>query len=198
MALDLNDHLLESVDGLVAALLGHLVLEVVLGLVLGGNSGILGLVVNVAVSSSLELVSSSVGTSVGIDTGRSALLLVASGEVSSVGRVARARWVSSLASVTSSLLQVTSGYGLVVIVSLLHLRLDVTGGHVWNIVPGVVGSRLVNLLEILLIRVDLVGSLLSCVAKHIPEEELSIAHCKSISDGIRGVIQLINLQSFLN
>jgi hypothetical protein len=176
VALDLNDHLLQAVDGLLATLLGELLLHVVVGTVSGIASTLLGLLRNVLTGLLLETVSTLLKALGGIDTRVGVLLLIAASEVSDIGRVTRATGVSGLGGVTESTLGLISVKGLLLVVLRLGLVLEVVLGKVRNIVPSVVLSGLVDLVELILGRVDLVGRLLSSITGHISEENASIAH----------------------
>ena len=176
MALDLGDHLLQAVDALVAALLRNLVLHVVGGALPGVASLLLSLVGDVLASSLVELVSTLLKTLAGIDTRVGTLLLVAGGELSSVGGVTRAARVSGLGSITKSTLSLLLVERLLLVVLGPNLVLKVILGKVGNIVPGVVLGRFVDLVELILGRVDLVGRLLSGITGHVSEENAGIAH----------------------
>lgn len=147
MALDLNDHLLQAVDALLAALLGKLLFQVVVGALSGLASTILGLLGNILTCLLLKTVSTLHGTLGGINTRVAALLLIAAGKVGSIGRVTRAAGVSSLSGVTESTLGLVSAEGLLLVVLGLSLVLEVILGKVRDIVPSVVFGGLIDLVE---------------------------------------------------
>lgn len=170
MALDLNDHLLQAPDELLAPLLGHLPLEVALS-TLTVLLGLL-LVILVHVSGGLVLQvlcgNLSTGTRVGLS---GALLLVQSSELSRSGRVTGAIRVGSLGAVASSLVNVLLADG--------HARLGLVAqvllGKIGSLVPDVVLSGLINVGKLVLRRVDDVGRLLRGVAGNVAEEDAGIA-----------------------
>lgn len=124
MTLNFNDHLLQTPDGLLAALLGHLAPEVVLAafaelpLLLLRPAPVL--IRDVLVGSLLQTVNANSSASMGIII----LLRSASGLV-------------------GNLLGLLLAKQLVLVVLLRCLSPD--GLHIRNLVPGVVGSRLVDL-----------------------------------------------------
>lgn len=170
MALDLNDHLLQAPDELLAPLLGHLALEVALS-TLTVLLGLL-LVILVHVSGGLVLQvlcgNLSTGTRVGLS---GALLLVLSSELSRSGRVTGAIRVGSLGAVASSLVNVllADGHARLGLVAQVLLR------KIGSLVPDVVLSGLINVGKLVLRRVDSVGRLLRGVTGNVAEEDAGIA-----------------------
>jgi hypothetical protein len=83
---------LQTPDDLVATLLGHLPLEVLpstgLILLLLPAGVLLGVVVDVGINALLQGVGASAGTGAGINTGRTALLLVTGSGVGEILRIA--------------------------------------------------------------------------------------------------------------
>jgi hypothetical protein len=130
VALDLNDHLLQAVDGLLAALLGELLLHVVVGAVLGIAGTLLSLLGNVLTSLLLETVGTLLETLGGIDTRVGTLLLVAASKVSDISGVTGATGVGSLSGITESTLGLISVKGLLLYLDLawfLRLSFDRSG-----------------------------------------------------------------------
>ena len=169
MALDLNHHLLEAPDCLVAAVLGHLLAKVVLGALLrilfGLESSLLvflGLVLvlirHVLVCCLLQVVGCVRQAS------PTSLLRV-------IGRVV----LSVVHSLLACLLNIALAEWLVLSILILCLGLESTGVQVWDVVPCVLWSRLVDLVEAVLIRIDSVCRLLGSITSHIAQEDTSIA-----------------------
>jgi hypothetical protein len=180
VTLNLNNHLLQAPDSLVTTLLRHLLIEVVLGILLGGISSpagpLLGLVVDVVGGLVLETLETLRGTGGSINAGvrgSTLLLLLASSKISGITGVTGAAWVSSLSRITGSILHVLSREWLVLVDNVLGLRLELTNG--WNIVPGVVLGRVVDAVESLPVRVDLLGSLLGSITGNVTQEYGSVA-----------------------
>lgn len=168
VTLNLSDHLLQAPDRLLATLLRHLALEVVGGTVLSlvtllpgfvchVTGLILVLVWDVLLGNTLEVVKTLTSSVLGIDI------------VTLVGGV--------LALVGGSL-HVISAERLLLLVGLLEAIL----GDVWGVVPGVVLSRLVNLVESLLVWVDLVSGLLGSITSDVASEKLSVVDCRELAE----------------
>jgi hypothetical protein len=173
--LTFNNHLLEAPDDLVATLLGNLALEVLLGalavfLLLSARS-LLGVIISVGVDALLQSVKSSLGAAPSIDARRSTSLLVTSSRLGNVSWVAGSIRVGLgrglVGGVLDILLRVTS-------VDSLSLVLQVVLGEVGGIMPSVVLRRAVNLVELLLVRSNLLSGVGSGIASHVAEEDTSI------------------------
>lgn len=177
MSLDLNKHLLEAPDGLVATLLWQLVLHVVLAAVAVLAALVLRVFIRVGGKLVLGILESSAGSLLSINARRGTLLLVTSGEVSGISWVTRAAWVGSLGGIADDFLGLLLAKGRLVV----ELLLEVVAGKVWNIVPCVVVGRPVDLRKLLVGWVDLGGGLLCCVTCDITKEDGGIAHCESVS-----------------
>lgn len=162
VALHLNDHLLQAPDGLLTALLRHLALEVVVELVATGASLLLILLGNLGSKLLLALLQPGLSIESSVGAG---LALVGT-ELSGITGIARSLGVSSLVSITNSLLDILLANGH----PLLDGVLEVVLGEVGVLVPSVVLSGLVNLLESLLRGSDLVGGVLSSIASNVAEE----------------------------
>lgn len=178
VSLDLHHHLLQAPDGLIAALFRHLRVEVVLGLVLGVFLGLLrlllGVVIRVVVSLLLEGVQALLGTSFGINAGVASLLSVLSAQASSIAGVAGVARVRRLGGIARSLLEILRVDGSVLVDGLLQLVLQVASREIGGVVPGVVGGRLVDLLQLILRWVHLVCRLLSDISSHVAEKNRGI------------------------
>lgn len=167
MSLDFHDHLLQAPNGLLAALLGHLPLEVVveasttlLGLVLGVIKPLLGVLGHIAAGLVTEGAGGSVSAPNRVDAGLPASLRVVGSEIGSSCRVALTAGVSFLGGVASSLLEVVLAEGLVLVVDVLEPVLRKIG----SLVPRVVRGRLVNLPQPLIVRAKLVRGIGSGIA----------------------------------
>ncbi len=171
MSLDLDNHLLETEDGLVTTLLGQLVLHVVLGAVASVTSTVLGLVGNVGRGLVPEGLRTRLKTLLGVHAGRGALALVLDGEVGGAGRITRVTRMGSLSGVAGGLVELVAIEGLLLVVLLLDLVAELVARHVGHIVPGIVVGRLVDLVELVLGRVDAVGGLLGGVTGDVAEED---------------------------
>lgn len=177
VTLNLNDHLLETIDGLVATLVRELILEVTLSTLLVCASAVLILVGNVLLGVRLQLVLGDLCAGGGINSGGSVVLLITSCELGSVTRVTRSRWVGGLSGITKSILGLVSAERLLLVVVRLGLVLEVVPAQIRNVVPRVVVLRLVNLVELILRGVDLVCGLLSCITSHVPKKHGGILDC---------------------
>lgn len=165
MALNLNDHLLKTPDGLVTTLFWHLLSKVVLGpshrVILGLECSllvllelVLVLVGHVRVCSLLEVVGSVGETS-----------------LASLLRVIRRVILSIIHCLLAGLLDVASAEWLVLSISVLGLSFQATCGHVRGLMPGIVLGRFVDLVEAVRVRVDLGGCLLSGVTSHVAHQD---------------------------
>jgi len=137
VALNLGNHLLQSPDGLVTTLLGDLVVEVVVATIAVLPHTVLVLVGHVLLGGVLEVGEAGGGTLTGVDIVTTALVL------------------GGVASLVSSSAGVVAAEGLPGV----DLAFDVVSRHVGNIVPGVVIRGVVDLVQLVLAWVDLVGSL---------------------------------------
>lgn len=177
VTLDLDDHLLETVDGLVATILVELILEVTLSTLLVFAGAILVLVGNILLGVGLQLVLGDLCACGCVNSRRSVVLLITSCELGSVTRVTRSRGVGGLSGIAKSILGLVSVEGLLLVVVSLGLVLEVIPAEIRNIVPRVVLLWLVNLVELILRGVDLVCSLLGCITSHVPKKHSSILDC---------------------
>ena len=75
--------------------------------------------------------------------------------------------MNGLCSISSCILQIITGQWLVLVVLVLELCLEVCRGEVRDIVPGVILSRLIDLVQRIFRRVNLSGSLLSGVSSNV-------------------------------
>ena len=159
MALNLNNHFLQAEDGLFTTLLRNLVLQVILGPVTSGTSVLLVLIWDslgyVLFRGRFKIVLCSLGTSLGVHTRVGTLLLSIGFESSSILGIARSRWVCSLGSITSGILEVIARQWLVFVILILGLRFEVCRGEIGHVVPSVIFRRLINLVQTIFRWVDL-------------------------------------------
>jgi hypothetical protein len=145
VALNLNDHLLQAPDELLAPLLGHLALEVVLGLLADLLGLLLVVLVHVGGGGLLEVFGGGGGASTRVDL-RGALLLVLGGALSGSSWVGRAVRVGSLGGILACALNILLADGN----ARLDLTLEVILGKVRGLVPDVVLGGSVDVLELVL------------------------------------------------
>ena len=143
--MDLNDHLLQAPDELLAPLLGHLALEVVLGLLANFLGLLLVVLVNVGGGGLLEVLGGGSGASTRVSL-RRALLLVLGGALSSDSWVGRAVRVGGLGCVLACTLNILLADG----DARLNLTLEVILGKIRSLVPDVVLGGSVDVLELVL------------------------------------------------
>lgn len=148
MALNFDNHLLETPDGLLTTFFWHLALEVVLGAFTVLSCPVLVLLRDILPKALLQVIGTNNGAS-----------------VSTLG-------LSNLSALLSGPLSLLLAEEFVLIVLLLILRLQAL--HVGNIVPGVVSSRLIDLGKLLLSGVDPRGSPGSGIASNVPENNRGI------------------------
>lgn len=170
MSLNLNDHLLQAPDKLLTPLLGHLCLEVVLATLTDLLGPLLVVLAGVGRDLLLEVGSRDLSAGARVGLG-SALLLVLSCTLSCIGRVTRAIRVGCLGGVTASLLDILLADGN----ARLELLLKVVLVKVGSLVPGVVVGGSVDVLELLVCRVDLVRRLLCSIASNVAKEDAGVA-----------------------
>jgi hypothetical protein len=174
MSLNLNNHLLQAPDGLFASLLGHLALEVVLPAGFVILRLVLALVRNGVRSLIFHSAKSSCGASNRIQACglTSTFLLLTSSQVSSGGGITVAIWVSSLRGIASGLLCITFAE------RNLGLDLVTKGGRrqVWDVVPCVLFSWLIESAESILGRLNLASSLGGSVASNGAEKDSGVAY----------------------
>lgn len=176
VTLDLDNHLLQAVNGLVATLLRHLILEVIGSAVFACTSLVLGLVRDVLPGLVAEIAGTLASTGLGINTRVATGLLVTVCKLSGVSGVTRSTRVGSLSSVTKSALGLVLVEGLLFVVLVSGLLLQGRCRKIGNIVPCVVRSWLVNLVELVLRWVDLGSCLLGGITSHITDQNSGIAH----------------------
>ena len=162
VALDLDNHLLQAPDGLLTALLRHLALEVVVELVATGASLILVLLGNLSRQLLLACLEATLGVEASVVTG----LAFVSTELRGVTGITRAIGVRSLVGIAGGLLDVLLADRDLLPQGLL----EVTPRHVGVLVPGVVLSGSINLRELILGGLDLVGSVLGGISSNVTEK----------------------------
>lgn len=166
VALHLNNHLLETPDGLLAALLGHLALEVVVELITTGS----GLLLILFGDLLAELLLALLKAALCIQASVVASLALVSTELGDVTWITRPLGVGSLAHITGDLLCILLANGYLLLDSIPEVAL----GEVGVLVPSVLFSRLINLAKSFLRRSNLVGSVLSSVASDVAEKSGSV------------------------
>jgi hypothetical protein len=174
VTLNLDNHLLETPDDLLAALLWNLLLEVLVG-ALTVLTGLVFLVLgDVLLGGLLQVLNALLSTSARVDTCVARLLALTSSEVSCVGRVARTTWVSGLGGIAKGILCVALANR----EARLDLAPQVVLGKVGSLMPCVVVGWLVKVGKFILGRVDLVRGLLRCIACDITEKYGGVRNCK--------------------
>lgn len=169
MTLNLHNHLLESVDYLIAALFRELALEVLVGtitvflcslfdlffLLLGF---LLLLVRKMLVYLGFGGINTCSSACIGIDRVRIT--------VGHSGWVAGAMRICCLGCLTSNIFSLALDNRNRVI----DLCTDTASGEIWLVVPCVVWSRMVNLVELVLARIDLISSLGCRIARNVAKQ----------------------------
>ena len=145
VTLDFNNHLLQTPDELLAPLLGHLALEVVLGLLANFLGLLLVVLVDVGGGGLLEVLGGGSRTSTRVGL-RRALLLVLGSALSSDSRVGGAVRVGSLGGILACTLNIL----LADRYARLNLTLEVILGKVGGLVPDIVLCGSVDVLELVL------------------------------------------------
>lgn len=178
VALNLNNHLLQSVDCLLAALLWHLLLEILVGLLAVLASLLLLVLVDILINGLLGLGLGSLGGIVEVKvSGLVALLSIFLGNLRSVGWVAGAVRVGSLCDISSSLLGVAlADWNLG-----LDLAPNVVLAKVRSVVPRVVWRWLVEVLQLLLVWLDGGCRVLCRITSDVADQDRRVAHYSSIS-----------------
>lgn len=195
--MNLDHHLLETPDGLVTALLRHLVGEVVLGALLTFTDIVLRVVGDVLASLLLERRGPRLGSSDRIDTGAGALLLILSCRVGDVGGITRAAWVRCLASITYRIFEIAFATWALLAVCGLDLVLDVARRQVRDVMPCVIIRWFIDLGQLLIGWVDLVGGLLSGISSNVANQDRSIVYWGHVSL-FHVFLDAVNLRSFRN
>lgn len=146
MTLNLNNHLLETPDGLITALLWHLLFEIFPGMTGSVAEAVLGLVGHIGRGAVFKRVDPSRGTAPSIHAGGGAMLGIVSSKPSGITRVASATRMSILGSVTSRIAKILAIERLLLVELSLGLILDILPGEIGNVMPGVIISRAINLI----------------------------------------------------
>lgn len=160
MALDFNDHLLQPEDALVATLLRKLLFSIVCGTIAEVLGFVLGLIGNI-------------GRGLVTKLGKTLCPLLA-------GLV----WVNAFAgltlvgSIAGNILHIASRKWLLLVVGILGLISQIVTREIRYIVPSVVVRRLINLGQLILRRIDAIGSVLCRVTSNVSEKDGGIAHWK--------------------
>lgn len=125
VSLNLDNHLLQAVDGLVTALLRNLVLEVTFGTVSALASLVLGLVGDVLPGLVAQVACTLTGTMLGVHARVATLLLITVRKLGGISGVTGACGVSGLSGITKSIFGITPAEWLLLVVLAFSLRLQV-------------------------------------------------------------------------
>ncbi len=150
VALNLNHHLLQTIDGLLATLARQLVVEVFARVASNVPGTISGLVWHICRRPLLQRVDSGMSSSTTIEARRSIVLLVMGSEPASITGVSCAARMSSLRGVTGNTAQILSVNRLLPIELAHGLVLEVFARQIRGIMPGVAIRRAVDLVKIVL------------------------------------------------
>jgi hypothetical protein len=175
VTLDLNDHLLQTPDGLLTALLRHLLLKVVLGAVTVFPASLLVFLGNVLVKTLLKLVGAGADAVNHVHTRVDSQALIFSGTLGGHLGVPVTKGIGGLSCVASNIPELVAVDWLVAVQFLTELRLDILSGEVGDIVPLVVGRRSVDLVELLLGRTQTRSGLGGYIAGDTSEEDHRVA-----------------------
>ena len=181
MALNLDYHLLETVDALLATLLRQLLLHVITRLTLKVASTILGLVRDIGRGPGLELIDACLSAGAAVDAGRSVVLSVVGGHSASITGVARIAGMGRLRDITSHVAKFLTVGRLLLVELAARLVAQVRGRKVRSVVPRVALGGMVDLAELIFRRRDAAGGRLSGLAGDIAKEDGGIAHCRQAS-----------------
>ena len=141
VALNLNDHLLQTVDGLLTTLFWELVLKVTLGLTGGLTSSVFGLLRHILGGTILQVLHSRSSARLSVNTRVGAVPLVTCRRIGSMARITRA--TRCLARVTDSILHLRAREWLLLVHMASHLILQIIPGG--DVMPGVVIGRAIDL-----------------------------------------------------
>lgn len=141
VALNLDNHLLQTVDGLLTTLFWELVLKVTLGLTGGMTSSVFGLLWHILGGTILQVLHSRSSTRLSVNARVSAVPLVTCRRIGSVARITRA--TRCLARVTNSIPHLRAREWLLLVNLASHLILQIISGG--NVMPGVVIGGAINL-----------------------------------------------------
>ena len=176
MTLNLHDHLLEPINGLIATLLGELLVDVVARLVGDLTTTILGLVGHVGRGLGLERLDTGSSASTAIDAGRGVILLIMSGQATGVARVTGTGWVGVLSGIPGHITQVLPIDGLLSVELVLGLFLEVLTGEIRGVVPGVALGGTIDLAQLVIGWVETIGRILGSVPGDVTQEDGGVAH----------------------
>lgn len=174
MTLNLNNHLLQPINGLLTTFLRQLLIEKLPGMTYGVLGAILGLIRNVGRSAISKRVDSGGSSSLGIHAGRSSLLGIVRSKVGSIPRIARPSRVARLSGIASRIAHVLRAERLLLIILVSSPSLHVRHGR--NVMPGVGVGRTVNLTELVLRGLNTTRRLGRSVTGNVTEKEGSVVH----------------------
>jgi len=174
VSLDLDNHLLHSPDGLVAAVLWDLVLEVARSPVLVLASAILVLVGDLLVGTVSDVVDTSLKTTLGVDAVILTIALFGNSMMGKVPWIGLSIRMGSLGSELSSSLCVITAEWLVAVDLLASRLLEVLSREFWNVVPCVVVGWSVNLVQLFLAWANAAGGLGGGITDNVSKDDLGI------------------------
>jgi len=174
VSLDLDHHLLQSPDGLITAFLWDLVLEVAGSSVTRFPGAVLVLIWHLLVGTLLDVVNTTLETTLGVDAAVFTVALFVSSLTSNVLWIRLSVGVGSLSSDLSSSLCVVTAEWLVAVDMLTCSLLKVLSREFRNVVPCVVVGRSVDLVQLLLAWADVAGGLGGGITNNVSEDDLGI------------------------
>jgi len=174
VSLDLDNHLLQSPDSLVAALLWDLVLEIARSSVPVLASAILVLVRDLLVGAVSDVIDTSLETTLGVDAVILTVALFGSSMMGKVPWIGLSVRVGSLSSELSGSLCVITAEWLVAVDLLAGRLLEVLSREFWNVVPCVVVGWSVDLVQLLLARANVAGGLGGGITDDVSKDDLGI------------------------
>jgi len=173
VVLNLNNHLLQSPNGLIAAFLWDLILEIAGGSVAVLTGTVLVLIWNLLVGTVLDVLHTSLKATLGINTMILTMAALSSSMMSNVPWISRSGWIGSLGSELSGGSSVITADWLVAIDLLSCSLLKILPREFWNVVPCVVIGWSVDLIQLLLAWANAAGGLGSSITDAISENDLS-------------------------
>jgi len=174
VSLDLDHHLLQSPDGLIAAFLWKLVLEVTRSSFTVLAGAVLVLIWELLVGTLLDMVKTTLETTLGVDAAVFAAALFGSSLTSNVPWIRLSVGIGSLSSDLSSSLCVVTAEWLVAVDMLACSLLKVLSREFWNVVPCVVLGWSVDLVQLFLAWTDVASGLGGGITDNVSENDLGI------------------------
>lgn len=174
MALDLDDHLLQSKDNLFAALFRHLIRHVIPSTLSVLAATLLVLLWGVLFNTVAKILSAGAKATDGINTIGSAIALILSSTIRGVAVIARAIGISSLVGVLSNLPDFVAIQRFTLVESIAELSLYIVAGKVRGFVPLVIWGWVINLAQLVFAGLNLHGNLGSRITSDVSEKDDSI------------------------